>query len=98
MELTKEQLIALAQTISLEIPESDLENNGGGGSTPFRKKKDTAGGPRPDKIPGGRPPPLYPQKYYLKSLTIFFLSPPSRRPRRVSGRAPRHSTESTELK
>ncbi|HEV7390905.1 MAG TPA: hypothetical protein VGO08_04620 [Burkholderiales bacterium] len=26
MELTKEQLIALAQTISLEIPESDLEN------------------------------------------------------------------------
>ncbi|MEA3158373.1 MAG: hypothetical protein QOK44_5962, partial [Betaproteobacteria bacterium] len=26
MELTKEQLIALAHTISLEIPESDLEN------------------------------------------------------------------------
>jgi hypothetical protein len=26
LELTKEQLIALAQTISLEIPESDLEN------------------------------------------------------------------------
>ena len=26
MELTKEQLIALARTISLEIPESDLEN------------------------------------------------------------------------
>jgi hypothetical protein len=25
MELTKDQLIALAQTISLEIPESDLE-------------------------------------------------------------------------